>query len=87
MGLALAEAGLRLFFPQPLTERYGSPAAGGPLVATDPELGWTLRPNVSGVASDEPWQADLATNALGFRDADHGEKAAGVTRVAVLGDS
>jgi hypothetical protein len=87
LGLALAETGLRLWFPQPLVERYGSPAAGGPLVATDPELGWTLRPNVSGVASDEPWQADLATNALGFRDADHGEKAAGVTRVAVLGDS
>jgi hypothetical protein len=87
LGLALAEASLRLFFPQPLAERYGSPAAGGPLVRTDPELGWTLRENVSGVASDEPWQVDLATNALGFRDADHGEKAAGVTRVAVLGDS
>ena len=87
LGLALAEAGLRLFFPQPLAERYGSPAAGGPLVAIDPELGWTLRENVSGLASDEPWQADLATNALGFRDVDHGEKAAGVTRVAVLGDS
>ncbi|MFI5198155.1 MAG: SGNH/GDSL hydrolase family protein [Thermoanaerobaculia bacterium] len=87
LGLALAEAGLRLFFPQPLAERYGSPAVGGPLVAIDPELGWTLRPNVSGVASDEPWQADLATNALGFRDVNHGEKTAGVTRVAVLGDS
>ena len=87
LGLALAEAGLRLFFPQPLAERYGSPAAGGPLVSTDPDLGWTIRPNISGVMSDEPWQADLATNALGFRDADHGEKAAGVTRVAVLGDS
>ena len=87
LGLALAEAGLRLFFPQPLAERYGSPAAGGPLVAIDAELGWTLRPNVSDVVSDEPWQADLATNALGFRDANHGEKAAGVMRVAVLGDS
>ena len=87
LGLGLAEAGLRLFFPQPLAERYGSPAAGGPLVRTDPELGWTLRPNVSDVASDEPWQADLATNALGFRDVNHGEKAEGVTRVAVLGDS
>ena len=87
LGLALAEACLRLFFPQPLAERYGSPAAGGPLVRTDPELGWTLRPNVTGVSSNEPWQADLATNALGFRDADHGEKAAGLTRVAVLGDS
>jgi hypothetical protein len=39
------------------------------------------------VASDEPWQADLATNALGFRDFDHPQKALGVTRVAVLGDS
>jgi hypothetical protein len=87
LGLALAEAGLRLFLPQPLAERYGSPAAGGPLVAIDPELGWTLRENVSGVSSDEPWQADLATNAIGFRDVNHGEKAAGVTRVAVLGDS
>jgi len=87
LGLFLAEAGLRLFFPQPLAERYGSPAAGGPLVAIDPELGWTLRENVPRVASDEPWQADLATNAFGFRDVDHGEKAAGVLRVAVLGDS
>jgi len=56
-------------------------------VRTDPELGWTLRPDVSGLMSDEPWQADLATNALGFRDIPHGKKAAGVTRVAVLGDS
>src|SRR5450759_699888 len=61
LGLALAEASLRLFFPQPRAERYDSPAAGGPLVRADPELGWTLRENVSGVASDEPWQADLAT--------------------------
>jgi hypothetical protein len=87
VGLAGAEAGLRFFFPQPLAERYGSPGAGGPLVRTDPELGWTLRPDVSGLASDEPWQADLATNALGFRDVPHGKKATGVTRVAVLGDS
>jgi hypothetical protein len=87
LGLGLAEAGLRLFSPQPLAERYGSPAAGGPLVAIDPELGWTLRENVSRIASDEPWQADLATNALGFRDFSHAEKALGVTRVAVLGDS
>jgi GDSL-like Lipase/Acylhydrolase family len=56
-------------------------------VRTDPELGWTLRPDVAGLVSGEPWQADLATNALGFRDVPHGKKAAGVTRVAVLGDS
>jgi hypothetical protein len=56
-------------------------------VRIDPELGWTLRPDVSGLVSDEPWQADLATNALGFRDIPHGKKATGVMRVAVLGDS
>jgi GDSL-like Lipase/Acylhydrolase family len=87
LSLAGAEAGLRLLFPQPLAERYGAPRAGGPLVRIDPELGWTLRPNVSGLKSDEPWQKDLRTNASGFRDVDHGEKAVGVTRVAVLGDS
>src|ERR1700687_1975901 len=87
LGLALAEAGLRLFFPQPLAERYGSAGAGGPRVAIDKELGWTLRENVSGVSSDEPWQADLATNALGVRDVNHGEKTAGGKRVVVVGDS
>jgi hypothetical protein len=56
-------------------------------VRIDRELGWTLRENVSGVTSVEPWQKDLRTNAFGFRDVAHGEKAAGVTRVAVLGDS
>ena len=34
-------------------------AAGGPLVRIDPELGWTLRENVSAVTSVEPWQEDL----------------------------
>jgi hypothetical protein len=82
-----AEAGLRLLFPQPLAERYAAPRAGGPLVRIDPELGWTLRPSVVGLRSDEPWQADLRTNTLGFRDVEHAGKAAGVTRVAVLGDS
>jgi len=81
------EAGLRLLFPQPLAERYAAPRTGGPLVRIDPELGWTLRPNVVGLRSDEPWQKDLRTNALGFRDVAHAGKAAGVTRVAVLGDS
>ena len=56
-------------------------------MAIDPELGWTLRENVARVTSNEPWQADLATNAWGFRDVNHAVKAAGVTRVAVLGDS
>jgi len=81
------EAGLRLLFPQPLAERYAAPRAGGPLARIDPELGWTLRPNVVGLRSDELWQKDLRTNTLGFRDVEHAGKAAGVTRVAVLGDS
>jgi hypothetical protein len=87
LSLAVAEAGLRLLFPQPLAERYGAPRAGGPLVRIDPELGWTLRPNVAGLTSDAPWQEDLQTNATGFRDVEHTAKASGVTRVAVLGDS
>jgi lysophospholipase L1-like esterase len=56
-------------------------------VRTDPELGWTLRPLVRSLEGGEAWQADLKTNALGFRDEEHGPKAPGVTRVAVLGDS
>lgn len=53
----------------------------------DPELGWALRPNVVGLRSDEPWQADVRTNALGFRDVEHAGKVSGIIRVAVLGDS
>lgn len=76
-----------MLFPQPLAERYAAPRAGGPLVRIDPELGWTLRPDVVGLKSDEPWQADVRTNALGFRDDEHAEKVSGIIRVAVLGDS
>jgi hypothetical protein len=56
-------------------------------VRLDAELGWSLRPGVAGLRSDEPWQADVRTNASGFRDVEHAGKAAGVTRVVVLGDS
>jgi len=56
-------------------------------VHVDPELGWTLRPNVVGLRSDEPWQADVRTNTLGFRDDEHAGKVSGIIRVAVLGDS
>src|SRR5512140_1826765 len=87
LAIGSAEAGLRLLFPQPLAERYAVPGAGGPLVRIDPELGWALRPHVEGLRSGEPWQADVRTNAAGFRDVEHAGKAAGVTRVAVLGDS
>ena len=87
-GARCAEAGLRLFVPQPLAERYGAPRAGGPLVRLDPELGWTLRPNVAGLESDEPWQADVRDERARIpRRRPRAKKAAGVTRVAVLGDS
>ncbi|HEX7614612.1 MAG TPA: GDSL-type esterase/lipase family protein [Thermoanaerobaculia bacterium] len=87
VSVAGVEAGLRLLFPQPLAERYAAPREGGPLVNIDPELGWTLRPNIAGLRSDEPWQASVRTNALGFRDDEHAGKDSGIIRVAVLGDS
>jgi len=88
LGLAAVEAGLRLFAPQPLLESYHVAEAGGPITRRDPELGWTLKPDVAGLEGSEPWEASLATNADGFRDAPHAEaKAPGAYRVAVLGDS
>ena len=88
VGLALAEGALRLFFPQPLVERYRTADAGGPLTRRDPELGWTLKPDVQGLAGGSAWETSLTTNAEGFRDGPHpATKAPGVFRVAVLGDS
>jgi hypothetical protein len=88
VGLAAVEAGLRLFAPQPLLESYRVADAGGPITRRDPEIGWTLKPDVAGLAGSEPWEAGLSTNADGFRDAPHAPvKAPGAYRVAVLGDS
>jgi hypothetical protein len=88
LGVALVEGGLRLFLPQPLLERYRTAEAGGPLTRRDPELGWTLKPDVSGLQGGTSWEATLATNAEGFRDLPHAAvKAPGVYRVVVLGDS
>lgn len=87
-GIAAVEAGLRLFLPQPLVERYRVAEAGGPLTRRDPELGWTLKPDIAGLAGSAPWEAGLTTNAAGFRDGPHaGTKAPGAYRVVVLGDS
>jgi hypothetical protein len=88
LGLAAVESGLRLFAPQPLLESYPVADAGGPLTRRDPELGWTLRPDVAGLEGSAPWETSLTTNADGFRDGPHAEtKAPGAYRAAVLGDS
>jgi hypothetical protein len=88
VGLAAAESCLRLFFPQPLLESYRVADAGGPLTRRDPELGWTLKPDVAGLEGSAPWETGLTTNADGFRDGPHSAaKAPGAYRVAVLGDS
>jgi hypothetical protein len=86
--LAAAEAGLRAFFPQPLLETIRAADAGGPRTRRDPDLGWTLKPDVAWPVGSAPWENGLTTNAAGFRDAPHAEaKAPGAYRIAVLGDS
>jgi hypothetical protein len=86
--LAASEAGLRAFFPQPLLETIRAADAGGPLTRRDPDLGWTLKPDVAWPVGSAPWENGLSTNAAGFRDAPHAEaKAPGAYRIAVLGDS
>jgi hypothetical protein len=88
LGAAAAEAALRLLYPQPLLERYRVADAGGPITRRDPELGWTLKPDVAGLEGSASWETGLTTNANGFRDVAHPEaKAPGAFRVAVLGDS
>lgn len=88
VGVAAVEAGLRLFFPQPLLESYRVADAGGPLTRRDPEIGWTLKPDVAGLQGPAAWEAGLTTNADGFRDGAHAAaKAPGTYRVIVLGDS
>jgi hypothetical protein len=88
LGLAAVESGLRLFAPQPLVESYRVTDTRGPLTRRDPELGWTLKPQVVGLEGSEAWEMGLTTNADGFRDGPHAEaKAPGAYRVLVLGDS
>jgi hypothetical protein len=87
-GLAALEAGLRAFYPQPLREAYRGSDAGGPITRRDPELGWTLKPDLAWTTGSAPWENGLTTNAAGFRDGAHAQaKAPGAYRVVVLGDS
>jgi hypothetical protein len=86
--VAAAEAGLRAFFPQPLREAYRAADAGGPITRRDPEIGWTLKPDLAWTTGSAPWESGLTTNAAGFRDGPHAAaKAPGAYRVVVLGDS
>ena len=86
--VATAEAGLRAFFPQPLREAYRAVDAGGPITRRDPEIGWTLKPDLAWTTGSAPWENGLTTNAAGFRDGPHAAaKAPGAYRVVVLGDS
>ena len=62
---------------------YSSPVWYRP----DPELGWTLRPGISGWFSREG-KSFVQVNSAGQRDREHSlEKPAGVYRIAVLGDA
>ncbi len=88
VAVAAAEYGLRAFFPQPLREAYRAADAGGPITRRDPEIGWTLKPDLAWTTGSAPWENGLTTNAAGFRDSPHsGAKAPGAYRVVVLGDS
>jgi hypothetical protein len=76
MTLLVGEVGLRAvgFEAPPLYER-------------DPELGWSLRPNLRTVYRDEGTSL-VSTSSAGLRDVEHAvEKKVGVYRIAVLGDS
>jgi hypothetical protein len=77
-GLLCAEAALRLVGARFATSFY----------AIDPDLGWSLRPGAEGDSVEEA-VVRVKINAAGMRDDREHEiaKAAGVYRVAILGDS
>jgi hypothetical protein len=76
VGLAIAEAGLRLV-------GYSSPE----FYQADEILGYSLTPNVSGWYRKEG-RTFVQINSDGFRDVEHSvEKPPGVYRIAVVGDS
>jgi hypothetical protein len=60
----------------------------GFLYRSDPDLGWTLRPNLHGQLRNEGGRVVFETNRAGLRDVEHATaKPSGVLRIAVLGDS
>lgn len=79
VAMAVLEVALAPLTPPPL--RYRSPQ---PLHMTDPELGWTLKPNQHSFTIDQL----VTTNGLGLRSPEIAvRKPAGVFRVLCLGDS
>ncbi len=72
------EIGVRLFVPAEVFSPFQ------PIYRADPDVGYTLRPNLDGHAFNQP----LRTNSLGFRGREWlKERSAGVFRVALIGDS
>jgi hypothetical protein len=60
----------------------------GFLYRSDPDLGWTLRPNLHGERWNEGGRVMFETNHDGLRDVEHAKaRSNGTLRIAVLGDS
>lgn len=81
-GLAAVEAGLRAW--ELLDSSQTSP---GPLNRFDPSLGWASRASVLTTLVKAEFSYPIAINSRGLRDEEVEPKRAGVTRLAVLGDS
>ena len=81
-GLALSEIGFRLY---DRLFNYES----GPMVSTDPDLGWKLLPKISVRERRLDFSTVIETNSQGIRDSKNFslEKEPGFVRILVLGDS
>lgn len=75
--LLVLEVGLRLLFPQPMTKDKA-----------DPELGWVHAPKAQFTYTRQEFSTNVSYSSFGLRDSEHSlQKAPGVFRIAVLGDS
>lgn len=82
IALAIGEATVRLVLPQLL---YRFPQG---MFVNDPELGYRLTPNFSGVSSTAEYRTTIKTNSVGFREnREFTVKASSTYRVLALGDS
>ena len=79
--VVVAELVLRMFYPQILESHPRS------LYSSDPELGFVLTPNQSGVFHEPEFQFTFFTNSLGLRGAELTSKGQHEYRILVLGDS
>lgn len=92
LSLALAEAAAGYLFPyfQPWTVApdLRDRAICGVIMAFDEHTGWWQKPNLNCVMPHEGDAIVLRTNSAGLRaDRDYGDKAPGVMRIGVFGDS